>query len=583
MRELETRLQAFEERSQSAPEAPPGQAVGGRHVGTTQRRDGDLDLDHDWQGNTESQAAPDCPPRLTGAVHLGQSSTGVFIRELQDSITLSAPRPTTRVVTLDDLAAQTPVGTRVSSDYVLPPRHDAEVLLAIYRGVHYPVYPAVIWDDFSADLDALYSGSARPGRCRMTHCLANLFFALAERSKLREAQGSAGADYFERAKRLLHLDVFGDVSFRAIQALVLCAQYLQSTEKPRQCWVIVGVAIRAAQSVGLHMAEAVENIQPARDRCLASVVWSCLATLDRTLSMTLGRPPTLSLSAAKATGILNRALVAEPSLQIPGLFVHSYRLFDILHEILASHYSEGTKAALGLEVLGHTSRLERELDRWTRELPSELRLREDSAALGQAHFLRQRCLQVLMILFRPGLSAVIKSSSSTAERDLEEATAWYCTTRCIEAAREMVDIAALQSEADARGAPVAPWWYNVQFCYNAGASLLAARLSRGTAERLGVPGLDESLGKCIRTLESYGSLCPTNSRCLSAFASVAEKAGYVLPGMATGVPESQSGVDPINIDALLAEDYWGLEWTGTSSTIFDQLGLLDCVLELNTS
>ena len=555
-------------------------------------------LDHDWQGNTESLVAPNCPPHMTtGALHLGQSSTGVFIRELQNSI--ATPRPTpepTRGITLDDFAGDhtPPPGNRISSDYVLPPRRDAERLLQIYRSVHYPVYPAIRWDDFLVDISALYDGSVPSNRCRMAHCLANLVFALAERSILRETQGNAGPDYFERAKRLLQFDIFGDISFQGIQALILCAQYLQGVEKPRQCWVIVGLAIRAAQSIGLHVAEAVKNIQPLRDQCLASIVWSCLVTIDRTLSMTLGRPPTLSLSAARATGISNNVLIAdqhECSPQIPSFFIYSYRLFDILHDILASLYGQGAKVPLGLEVLGHTSRLERELDRWTSGLPEELRLGSDnSAPLSQAHFLRQRCLQVLMILFRPGLSATIKSpSSATADQDLEEATTWYCTTRCIEAASEMVDIAILQSEADARGTSVAPWWYNLQFCYNAGTSLLAARLSGKTAERLGPLRLDESLAKCIRTLKSYGSL---NSRCLSAFSSVAEKAGYVLPSMAidddnvTGASVQQFNFDSVDLSSLegfVTEDCWSLDWASTSSTIFDQFGLLDDFMNANPS
>ena len=576
VQDLERKIQVLEGSPQASPTTTPTGHTGGDAITRVQQSDsgGSSSMfNRDWQGNTESQVAPDCPPQLTGDVHLGQSSTSVFIRELQNSITQPIPRPTTGI-RLDDLAVHTPIGNRVSSDYVLPPRGDAERLLHIYRNVHYTVYPALYWDEFLGDFNALYDGSAQQSnKCRMTHCLANLIFALAERSTV---QSSAGPDYFERAKRLLQFDIFGDISFQVIQALVLCAQYLQSAERPRQCWVILGLAIRAAQSIGLHMPEAVKNIQPPRDQCLASVVWSCLVTIDRTLSMTLGRPPTLSLSAARAMRIPDFAPIAEEnSLPIPNFFIQSYRLFDVLHEILVSLYSENTKVILGVEILGHTSRLERELDRWTDGLPGELKLRTDSVALSQAHFLRQRCLQVLMILFRPGLSATIRSSSTT-ERDLEEATAWYCATRCIEAASEMVDIASLQSEADGQGTSVAPWWYNVQFCYNAGTSLLAARLSIKTAEKLGVSRLDESLGKCIRTLKSYGSICPSTSRCLSAFASVAEKAGYLLPSMSDDEPEAQFDIDPIDLrhfDGFPMEDYWSFNWTSTPSTMLDPFSL----------
>jgi len=534
-------------------------------------------FDHDWQGNTPSQVAPDCPPQLTGSVHLGQSSTGVFIRELQNTITRPNPQ-TTRSVTLEDLAPHTPIGDRISADYVLPRRHTADELLKVYRAVHYPVYPAINWTEMLREIDALYAGIQSSDKCRMTLCLANLMFALAERSKLRDLPSDAGRGYFERAKRLLRFDIFGDISFQVIQALILCAQYLQSAEKPRQCWVIVGLAIRAAQSIGLHIPEAIKNLQPERDQRLAAVVWNCLVTIDRTLSMTLGRSPTLSLSAARAIAITDCITQDNQESDDPPLFfVYSYQLFDILHEILVSLYMEGPKVAPAIDILSHTSRLEKELDRWTRRLPEQLSLQDDRPIMTQAHFLRQRYLQVRMILLRPGLSAIIKTPS-TDGWDLEEATTWYCATRCIEAAMEMADIAILQFQADANGTAVAPWWYNMQFCYNAGASLLAARLCSKTADRIGPQHLDEGIGNCVRTLRSYSPLCPTASRCLCAFSSVADKAGCVLPCMLADVTEGQLGFDPVNLsnfEGFPIEDYWSLNWTSSSSTIFDQFGLLD--------
>jgi hypothetical protein len=433
----------------------------------------------------------------------------------------------------------------------------------------------------------------------MIHCLSNLMFALAERGKWRDAPSSAHWEYFGRAKRLLQFDIFGDLSFQVIQALVLCAQYLQSAEKrPRQCWVIVGLGIRAAQSMGLHLPEVVKNLESERDRHLAAVVWSCLVTIDRTLSMTLGRTPTLSLSAARAVGIANCVQAAQhgdnrESTGPESFFCHSYRLFDILHEILVQLYREDPRAAPVLDVVGHTSRLEKELDRWTCGLPQRFNLQaagNDAAARSQAYFLRQRYLQVCMILLRPGLSAIIKgaSNAANAERDLEEAASWYCARRCIESAREMADIATLlvRAQADSHNSTATevitpcPWWYSVQFCYNSGVSLLAARLSARTAERMGVPQLDEAIGKCVQILRFYGSLSPAATRSLSAFSSVADKAGYALPCMpgvedAADVPSVDfDGIDPRHFEAFPDEGYWGLNWIHDVSPIFDQFGSL---------
>ena len=309
--------------------------------------------------------------------------------------------------------------------------------------------------------------------------------------------------------------------------------------------------------------------------------------------MTLGRAPTLSLSAARAVGVVNCTPEVAPddgqeSTGPDSFFCHSYRLFDILHEILLLLYREDPRAVPVIDVISHTSRLEKELDQWTRGLPEHLNFQSrqgsNDATGNQAYFLRQRYLQVCMILLRPGLSVIIKTAPG-AGWDLEEATSWYCAKRCIEAAREMADIVVHQvhAQSDAHSAmkvTPCPWWYSVQFCYNAGVSLLAARLSSRTAERMGIRHLDESIVKCVEALKFYGSLSPTATRCLSAFSSVADKAGYALPSMpvfedASEVPPFDfDSIDLRNIEGFTDEGYWGLNWINDVSPIFDQFGSL---------
>ncbi len=59
--------------------------------------------------------------------------------------------------------------------------------------------------------------------------------------------------FYARAKSLLSFDMLGRGSIGLVQALLLMGQYLQSTESSGLCWNVVGLAIRVAQRIGLHL------------------------------------------------------------------------------------------------------------------------------------------------------------------------------------------------------------------------------------------------------------------------------------------------------------------------------------------
>jgi hypothetical protein len=114
--------------------------------------------------------------------------------------------------------------------------------------------------------------------------MLNSVFALA--SQLSEnsppAQREAlAAKYFERAKTSLQPLLLDSGSFEVIQVLLLMAQFLQSTDSRDRCWVVVGLAIRLAQSLGLHFPETSANLQPQVDREMARRVWHGCVMMDR--------------------------------------------------------------------------------------------------------------------------------------------------------------------------------------------------------------------------------------------------------------------------------------------------------------
>lgn len=67
-----------------------------------------------------------------------------------------------------------------------------------------------------------------------------------------ERRGSA-ATFYHRSEKFLDLNNLEQSNCAIVQALLLTCLYLQSTDLAEKCWIVNGVAIRVAQSIGLHV------------------------------------------------------------------------------------------------------------------------------------------------------------------------------------------------------------------------------------------------------------------------------------------------------------------------------------------
>lgn len=168
-------------------------------------------------------------------------------------------------------------------EFCLPFRHQADSLLSSYWVSVWSLYPflhkatflaryAKIWE--SADNDGPRPRSQDFGRrgCTITksldklfYCTLNAVFALGcsfhpdLNARDRVAMSSV---YFKRAKSLINFDLLENGSLQLVQTLLLMSQYLQSTEMVGSCWNLVGLAIRVAQGIGLHLS----GLDSARNR-----------------------------------------------------------------------------------------------------------------------------------------------------------------------------------------------------------------------------------------------------------------------------------------------------------------------------
>ena len=75
----------------------------------------------------------------------------------------------------------------------------------------------------------------------------------------------------------------------AVQFLLLMGQYLQGTQRSVETWTIHGLAVKAALQLGLHSSKASKHLSPLIQEYRKRTWYGCVI-LDRTLSMTFGRP-----------------------------------------------------------------------------------------------------------------------------------------------------------------------------------------------------------------------------------------------------------------------------------------------------
>lgn len=157
-----------------------------------------------------------------------------------------------------------------SDDFHLPPRHAADHLIDLYWNRVQCLYPYVHWPTFLESYNRLWMSDAEikesppltgvglgGPQCspRVFYCALNVMFALAVQFSDASAQEKRdrAQPFARRARHLLRIDYLdhGDISL--VQALLIMAHYLQSTNLPTRCWHVAGLALRMAQGLGLHL------------------------------------------------------------------------------------------------------------------------------------------------------------------------------------------------------------------------------------------------------------------------------------------------------------------------------------------
>ena len=356
---------------------------------------------------------------------------------------------------------------------------------AYFEHVHV-LYPFVHEGSFRARYEALWAGGLNNQvEPSVWLAIVNLVFAYGHEFCAQQQDNFAmlAAPFVDRAKAIVLSHMFTSTNLHLVQALLLLCHYLQGTLQLNECWNLVGLMIRSAVSIGLHL-------NPAKDESLSTVEkeerkrawWGCFV-LDRTLSMKFGRPPSIIFDNAKDVDLpleVDDQYIDETSLtprqpwgRPPRLsfFVHTIKLSEIIDNILFRLYETSRRSQMESNQklwwshspedstrLGNAVLLDGQLQAWWDAMPSHLK--DEPDPLDGRGFRRQqlvmriRFLQMRLLLQRPSFMLFRKNE---IKDDFLRGVALSASQICMSAARETIRLIHLHYDKQLLNS----LWYNL--------------------------------------------------------------------------------------------------------------------------
>lgn len=229
----------------------------------------------------------------------------------------------------------------------------------------------------------------------------NVIFALGCQFSIlvpAQAKTAMAHDFYQRSRLVYNYELLDSMSVPAVQMLLLTGVYLQSAQNANRCWNVIGLAIRAAQGLGLHVETGRSRRLCQADREIRRRIWHCCLVLDRLLSMTFGRPVMISTKwDVPLPSLIDDEFLREQQgegSQPPGtpsrlgLLVYSSKLFLILDDILSTFYSSHPEFNVtemapddvrADRILSDVMSINRRLDRFLEDVPTYLRCTPEQA------------------------------------------------------------------------------------------------------------------------------------------------------------------------------------------------------------
>uniref|UniRef100_A0A0B7JQX4 Xylanolytic transcriptional activator regulatory domain-containing protein n=1 Tax=Bionectria ochroleuca TaxID=29856 RepID=A0A0B7JQX4_BIOOC len=271
------------------------------------------------------------------------------------------------------------------------------------------------------------------------------------------------------------------VAMAILQYLLLTSQYLQGTQRSVQTWTTHGLAVKAALSIGLHSRDVMARFTPIEQEMRKRTWFGCVL-LDRSLSMTFGRP-----------GAIPEEYI---QLDLPTIIplddgTEATLLYRVLWKIVATLYGHNlasVETPPETWMITQIFQLEQELNNWASALPSPLFLRsstnlpeegdvQDDVLERFRVVLSLRYLSVQLLLYRPVLAdSLARGTSGEKQRSVSKVQANF-NFMCVQVAEDIINIIhAVLTKPGLGRHLMGAWWFTLYYTFNAALVLFGSLL-----------------------------------------------------------------------------------------------------------
>ncbi|GAD96994.1 C6 transcription factor [Paecilomyces variotii No. 5] len=447
----------------------------------------------------------------------GDSSTFTFVSKVESDVSGSNAVQTRND---DQVAAaashsSSPYIVDMESIYQLPERRLADSLVDGYFDRVHPLYPFLHEGSFRVEYETMWTYPAgtrlRPSWYALFNIVCALGFEFCD-TVPEDHIARTVSPFVDRSRDIILSHIYRRGNLEFIQALLLMCHYLQGTLELNECWNLVGLMIRTALSIGLHLNPDNLSLSTVEKEVRKRVWWGCFI-IDRTLSMKFGRPPALQVADAQnvpfPAAIDDQYIIQHgtSSLRQPlgrpaiiEFFLRTITLSKVINDILTHLYTPAVKTDSGPSLLGVSEqsnllstvvRLNGELQTWWNDGPQYLR-QQSMEAEGQVFerqraVLRIRYLQIRILLQRPLLP--LFSRYDIEDDFLRDVTIAGCRA-CVRAAHETLRMISEKYHRRLLNS----LWYNLHYVFTSMGVLLHIRTMRKTKQEiLGLEGLQEEI------------------------------------------------------------------------------------------
>lgn len=218
-------------------------------------------------------------------------------------------------------------------------------------------------------------------------------------------------DLHQKSWRLLH-EVLARPYASSVQVILLHVLYLVHFSKSGMAWVLCGLAIRIAQSIGLHREISPDMGLPEEEIRVRSQIWWVCYSLDASLSATQGRPPAVSnaFCDVKLLPLLKNPNSPEDGVVRPAAEIYFWHVkLAQIENHFCTLFSSTQTAASRADKVGE---LDMALLKWRDEIPMEYRPDQEILADHEMY----QAIAMLHLQYFNILRAIHWTSFSTSQQ-----------------------------------------------------------------------------------------------------------------------------------------------------------------------